>query len=189
MHNYHSAVGCFPPGGMNASNFTNGSSVADGWGAWSAHAQMLPYMEQTNIHNSLNFSIVCETNGNGEDAVQLTGIQRPISTFLCPSNTWCSYPQWSQIGVYQLPGQLLFRLRRVGHESVCRNSPHAELPVGAAAPNGMFQVFGPADRHPVGHRRDLEHDRHGRVDHRLQQGRLEQYLHLAARRHRILRTR
>jgi prepilin-type processing-associated H-X9-DG protein len=141
LHNYHSAIGCFPPGGMNASNFTNGSSVADGWGTWSAHAQMLPYMEQTNIYNSLNFSIVSETNGNSEDAVQLTGIQRSISTFLCPSNTGLTYPQWSNFGVYQLPGNCYFASVGSGLNQYAV-SPHAELPVGVAAPNGMFQVFG-----------------------------------------------
>ena len=73
----------------------------------------------------------------------ITSIQRSIGTFLCPSNTLVSYPQWSQIGVYQLPGNCYFASVGSGLNQYAA-SPHAELPVGAAAPNGMFQVFGPA---------------------------------------------
>ena len=34
MHNYHSAINCFPPGGTNTSNLSG--SIAQGWGCWSA---------------------------------------------------------------------------------------------------------------------------------------------------------
>jgi prepilin-type N-terminal cleavage/methylation domain-containing protein/prepilin-type processing-associated H-X9-DG protein len=143
LHNYHSAVGSFPPGGTNASNFTGPGSVADDWGTWSAHAQMLSYMEQSNIYNSLNLFIVSETNGLSEDAVQLTGIQRSISTFLCPSTEVASYPQWSNFGVYQLPGNCYFASVGSGLSQYGAQA-HASVPVGSAIPNGMFQVFGPS---------------------------------------------
>ncbi len=182
MHNYHSAVSCFPPGGTNASNFSTGNNVGAGWGAWSAHAMMLPYMEQSPIANSLNFNIVSESNNNNEDLIQLTGIQRAISTFLCPSTEVVSYPQWSGGPTRRhLPasGKLLFRLRRVRLESVWPQ------PVGRASGRlvgSQRDVPGPwaPYRHQFGHRRDLEYDRHGRVDYGLQQRSLDQYLHLAA---------
>src|SRR5947209_2445068 len=49
IHNYHSANGCFPVGGANTTNFNKATSA---WGSWSAHALMLPYMEQTQIYNA-----------------------------------------------------------------------------------------------------------------------------------------
>jgi prepilin-type N-terminal cleavage/methylation domain-containing protein/prepilin-type processing-associated H-X9-DG protein len=148
LHNYHSAMSCFPPGGTNASNFNTGNNVGAGWGAWSAHSMMLPYMEQSPISNSLNFNIVSESNNNNEDLIQLTGIQRAISTFLCPSTEVVSYPQWSggpASVTYQLPGNCYFASVGSGLNQY-GPSPYAELPVGSAAPNGMFQVFGP----PIG---------------------------------------
>ncbi len=157
LHNYHSAVGCFPPGGTNASNFSTGNNIGNGWGAARHHSMMLPYMEQSTISNSLNFNIVSESNNNNEDLIQLTGIQRSISTFLCPSTEVVSYPQWSggaQSVTYQLPGNCYFASVGAGLNQY-GPSPYAELPVGSSAPNGMFQVLGPPSasiRSPTGPR-------------------------------------
>jgi prepilin-type N-terminal cleavage/methylation domain-containing protein/prepilin-type processing-associated H-X9-DG protein len=146
MHNYHSAVNCFPPGATNTMNFSG--SIAQGWGCWSAHSMMLPYMEQTTIYNALNFSVTSQSNNNNEDLLQLTGIQRTISVFLCPSNQVVPYPQYSGGStpvLYNLPGNTYFA--SVGSSmNQYGPGPYAELPVNAAAPNGMFQVFGP----PIG---------------------------------------
>src|SRR5262249_35572176 len=111
-------------------------------------SMILPYMEQSPIYNALNFSIVSESNNNNEDLLQLTGIQRAISTFLCPSTEVVSYPQWSggpTAVTYQLPGNCYFASVGAGLTQY-GPSPYAELPVGSSAPNGMFQVFGP----PIG---------------------------------------
>ena len=61
LHNYHSAIGQFPPGGCVSGVTVCGNGNL--WGAWSAQAMMLPYMEQTAVYNSLNFA--CETMNNG----------------------------------------------------------------------------------------------------------------------------
>ena len=146
IHNYHAANNCFPPGGTNASGI-NGQ-VQAGWGCWSAHAMMLPYMEQTTIYNALNFNIVCEsaTNGN-DDLCQTTGTTRSISIFLCPSDAGAtSFGQWSGGPVgqsYKFPGNNYFASVGAGLNQ-WGNSPLAEVPVGSAAPNGLFQVLGPA---------------------------------------------
>jgi prepilin-type N-terminal cleavage/methylation domain-containing protein/prepilin-type processing-associated H-X9-DG protein len=144
MHNYHSGLNCFPPGGSNTSNLTG--AVAQGWGCWSAHSMMLPYIEQTTIYNALNFSIVSQSNNFNDDFVQLTGIQRPISAFLCPSSNVSTCQQYSggpnPIN-YNVPGNNYFASIGSGMNQY-GNSPYAELTVGSAAPNGMFQVFGPA---------------------------------------------
>jgi prepilin-type N-terminal cleavage/methylation domain-containing protein/prepilin-type processing-associated H-X9-DG protein len=142
LHNYHSAVNCFPPGGTNTMNLSG--QIGQGWGCWSAQSMMLPYMEQTAIYNALNFSIVCESNNNNEDLSQLTGTTRPISTFLCPSNQTVPYPQYSGGSTpitYYFPGNTYFASVGSGMNQY-GVSVYAELPVASAAPNGMFQVFG-----------------------------------------------
>ena len=168
MHNYHSANNCFPPGGTNAS--TSAGQVAQGWGCWSAQSMMLPYMEQTTIYNAINFNIVCESTVTDDDLVQTTGTTRSISAFLCPSNQVLPYSQYSGGPGHQLyfPGQHLFCLGRLGHESV-RQQPLCRAAGRLGGPQRHVSGLRPCDRHPIGHRRDLEHDRHGRVDHGLEQ--------------------
>jgi prepilin-type N-terminal cleavage/methylation domain-containing protein/prepilin-type processing-associated H-X9-DG protein len=105
LHNYHSAVGAFPLGGNSGS-----WPVADGggqcisanrsncwdWGAWSAHSMLLPYMEQANVYNALNFAVIARGAGDSE-AMNTTGMLTIVTSFLCPSsppppriaqNTW-----------------------------------------------------------------------------------------------------
>jgi len=141
MHNYHSTVNCFPPGGTNTSNLSG--AISQSWGCWSAQSMMLPYIEQTTIYNSLNFSIVSQTNGFKDDMIQTTGIMRSISAFLCPSNEIKPYQQYSDGGSYTVPGNTYFvsvgsSLNQFGQ------STYADIqPVSGAAPNGLFQVFGP----------------------------------------------
>src|SRR5829696_980857 len=53
MHNYHSVIGTFPMG--NARAFEAPGVVTD-WGTFSAHAMLLPYVEQQALYNSCNFS-------------------------------------------------------------------------------------------------------------------------------------
>jgi prepilin-type N-terminal cleavage/methylation domain-containing protein/prepilin-type processing-associated H-X9-DG protein len=143
LHNYHSAVNCFPPGGTNASTITG--QVAQGWGCWSAHAMILPYLEQTTIYNALNFSIVCESaSNNNDDLCQTTGTTRSLSVFLCPSNQVFPYSQYSggpNAQSYLFPGNTYFASIGSGMNQY-GVSVYAEVPVGASAPNGIFQVFG-----------------------------------------------
>src|SRR3981081_2610771 len=52
LHNYHQAVGSFPLGAAIAyDNFPNTTT----WGTFSAHAFLLPYIEQTPLYNACNF--------------------------------------------------------------------------------------------------------------------------------------
>ena len=75
LHNYHDVVGALPWG----FGYT-------GWNDWSGQVLILPYIEQGNLYNAINFStggaqINVASNGN-------TTIERvQISTFLCPSDT------------------------------------------------------------------------------------------------------
>jgi prepilin-type N-terminal cleavage/methylation domain-containing protein/prepilin-type processing-associated H-X9-DG protein len=92
MANYHTGIGSFP----SNSNQTSGGGGSYGapyqatWGAWSAAAMMLPYLEQTPLYNAANFSWV---SGWGlgytlNSTVTLTTIQ----AFICPSDGMSPVP-------------------------------------------------------------------------------------------------
>lgn len=51
MQNYHDVNKCFP--------FGKGPSYAGapGWARWSTHSLLLPYLEQGNVYNALNFAV------------------------------------------------------------------------------------------------------------------------------------
>src|SRR5262245_44504321 len=57
LHNYHTTHDVFPPGGLNAIN-TDGTSRING--SYSAHARLLPDLEQAALYNAANFLIPCK---------------------------------------------------------------------------------------------------------------------------------
>jgi prepilin-type N-terminal cleavage/methylation domain-containing protein/prepilin-type processing-associated H-X9-DG protein len=88
LHNYLSAVGAFPPGvdttgfllpGYPQYPFTT-------WTSWSAHAMLLPYLEQAPLYNAANFNMACCFAGPYPDAVNSTVYLTRIGSFLCPSD-------------------------------------------------------------------------------------------------------
>ncbi len=80
LHNYHQTTDRFPIG---ASATGPGLTYTTGavWNSMSAHAQMLPYMEQTQIYNSINFSAYSTDPANATTAYNIK-----INGFLCPSD-------------------------------------------------------------------------------------------------------
>ncbi len=81
LHNYHSAVGTFPMG--NARAFSDPGVVTD-WGTFSAHAMLLPYLEQTQIFNAANFDWNIWYNTGSR--INLTVWNIKATVFLCPSD-------------------------------------------------------------------------------------------------------
>jgi len=83
LHNYQSALGGFPLGAAMApgENLTQRTS---GWTNWSAHAMMLPYLEQQPIYNAINFNWAGGHHIGG--AINATVWNTRISSFLCPSD-------------------------------------------------------------------------------------------------------
>ncbi|MCC6510172.1 MAG: DUF1559 domain-containing protein [Pirellulaceae bacterium] len=71
MQNYHDTHKRFPPGAWNEAN--NGNRL--GWQVF-----ILPFMEQTNLYNSFNFS------HNNYTGVNLLPAATAVKTYLCPSN-------------------------------------------------------------------------------------------------------
>ncbi len=86
LHNYHTSVNSFPPGGTVAPLYKGiaqgGYNV--GWGTWSAQALMLGYLEQTPLYNSCNFNWAVATGpGWGINSTVTTSL---LTVFVCPSD-------------------------------------------------------------------------------------------------------
>jgi len=82
LHNYHAALGCFPPGGLeyrwtwdpqaNKPKYPNGRQFA-----WSAF--LLPFIEQEPLYDMIDFSRPFDAPENAEAAATV------ISTYICPT--------------------------------------------------------------------------------------------------------
>jgi len=80
LHNYENSNGYFPPGytdGNTSTTSTPDNDVGPGWG-WAAY--VLPYLEQGNVFNQINFS---QPVGTGVNAAVS---QLQLSVFQCPSD-------------------------------------------------------------------------------------------------------
>lgn len=101
IHNYVSTFAVLPPGkGLcygSAAGCTNSYPGAAAYARWSAHSQLLMFLEQGNLFNAINFNIPPETPGMAGDvpfmpAYQNAGrenatvCQMQVATFLCPSD-------------------------------------------------------------------------------------------------------
>jgi prepilin-type N-terminal cleavage/methylation domain-containing protein/prepilin-type processing-associated H-X9-DG protein len=84
MHNYHQAINTFPMGKSESASAVPYTGYA-GWTEWSAHAMLLPYMEQTPTYNAINFGF-CGGYSMGAQ-INATAWSRLIAAFLCPSDT------------------------------------------------------------------------------------------------------
>jgi prepilin-type N-terminal cleavage/methylation domain-containing protein/prepilin-type processing-associated H-X9-DG protein len=87
LHNYHSTNDKFPIGAAN--NAAGLPTANNSWTSVSAHALMLSYMEQTQVANSINFSLNVWTGNQNTGPItdpNYTGRNTIINTFLCPSD-------------------------------------------------------------------------------------------------------
>ncbi len=82
VHNYHSSQNVFPL--SNAVAYSDPGAQTD-WGTWSGQAMMLPYMEQTQIFNSMNFAWTSWYNTGG--SINATAFNTVIASFMCPSDS------------------------------------------------------------------------------------------------------
>ncbi|MFK7777562.1 MAG: DUF1559 domain-containing protein [Gimesia sp.] len=78
MHNYHDAHGVFPLG--NFGSVQDSSAGANSWRGMSAHALLLPYMDQANIYNRIDFNLRYDQAPNN------TLNNEKIPAFRCPSD-------------------------------------------------------------------------------------------------------
>jgi prepilin-type N-terminal cleavage/methylation domain-containing protein/prepilin-type processing-associated H-X9-DG protein len=85
MHNYHQTNNTFPQGKSQAAANIGYAGGYFGWTDWSAQAEMLGYMEQGALYNTINFNY-CGGHGYGMLA-NITAWTGVVATFLCPSDT------------------------------------------------------------------------------------------------------
>ncbi len=77
-HSYHDAQNGLPPGYTAANSYFDGENdVAPGW-AWGAY--LLPYLEQNNLYQQIDF------NQPVESPVNAAAVQKLLPMFLCPSD-------------------------------------------------------------------------------------------------------
>jgi len=85
LHNYHSANSTFPMG--CSSGLWSGLGVYNVKQNLSAHAQMLPFLEQTAAYNALNFYWGCEDSTSVMCYwINATATNQQIQAFVCPSD-------------------------------------------------------------------------------------------------------
>ncbi len=78
FHAYHTEQGRFPPGFTSQGASRDGPGLGPGWG-WGAY--LLPYLEQGNLYNQINFSKDISDPANAQARV------RSLAIFLCPSDS------------------------------------------------------------------------------------------------------
>ena len=123
LHNYDSANDVFPPGRINTYIAGNGH-------CWGAYSQILPFVEQQAIFNTINFSMNPDPDYTTTSAVvNMTAAVVTVNAFLCPSD---GGPTLVQVGggLYSVHNYLL----NVGSGySVVQNPP-----AGMTPPNGIL---------------------------------------------------
>lgn len=70
LHNYHEAFNCFP--------FGSGGTQTPSGSGYSAISQILPYLEQANLYNQINFKASCVDPGNAPAFMtEIAGLRCP----------------------------------------------------------------------------------------------------------------
>jgi len=83
LHSYHGTNDAFPMGGSK-NPYQPGNYWY--WSTMSAHAAILPYLDQGPLYNSINFMWNAETWGGAAQPSNATIYGTVVSTFLCPSD-------------------------------------------------------------------------------------------------------
>jgi prepilin-type processing-associated H-X9-DG protein len=89
LHNYHATLGAFPSAGWVApmNNWWVASGLtAPGHFRYSSLLQLLPYLEQGNASNAMNFSLPLYDDAGVDMPQNTTAYRLKISAFLCPSD-------------------------------------------------------------------------------------------------------
>ncbi|MDG3006065.1 DUF1559 domain-containing protein [Paludisphaera mucosa] len=87
LHNYHSSTNVFPMGGSRSNRIYQATGTSyDDWTTWSAHALMLPYIEQGPLYNAINFAFSPEESDGTPNAAQSTVVLTIVNGYLCPSD-------------------------------------------------------------------------------------------------------
>ncbi len=141
--NYESSTGAYPQCYAQVAYWdpkdSSGTGGDSGWGNFSVHMLVLPYMDGGPIYNSINFSTSAADNLDGK-FFQATAIGTRVASFLCPSSTlpigtlYCCFT----VAPYN-------QIRFPGNNYWGSVGPTV-LPWSSASPTqGLFSIVGPGD--------------------------------------------
>jgi prepilin-type N-terminal cleavage/methylation domain-containing protein/prepilin-type processing-associated H-X9-DG protein len=144
LANYESATGAYPQcyaqrAASDPSN-SGGEAGNSGWGNYSIHAYLLPYMEQGAVYNAINFMTSSADNLDMGYYFQYTAITTKVNSFLCPSSPL-------PIGNLYCGGVMTARFP--GNNYWGSVGPTV-LPWASATPPGIFSIVGLGDPGAVG---------------------------------------
>jgi prepilin-type N-terminal cleavage/methylation domain-containing protein/prepilin-type processing-associated H-X9-DG protein len=140
LHSYHDVNHALPPGKGHA------YPGAAAYARWSAQAYILPYIEQQNLYNLIDFTFPPETPGMGGVVNFMPAFQNPlrqnavpcralVPTFLCPGDAASEPGDW--------PGQNNY-LGNMGTQWLCDLSDDAaSTAFPAEKANGVFMYLHP----------------------------------------------
>ena len=144
IHNYHNIHNVFPMGCSSA--LYTLPSTYNVKQNMSAHAAMLPFLEQTAVYNSINFNWGCEDASTAVCyLINSTGTNAQIKAFICPSDPNAGVPDNNNTSntnnYYVCVGTSMY------WSQIGTNAPYANLNVvGITAPStGLFtwqQAYG-----------------------------------------------
>jgi prepilin-type N-terminal cleavage/methylation domain-containing protein len=140
LHHYHDVYGRLPYG--KGPNFVASRPGSAAYARWSVQALLLPYIEQDNLYNSIDFTWPPETPGMGNNVVNfMPPFQNParqnavpcravVPTYLCPSDISVNSNDW--------PGQNNY-YANLGTTFLCDLSEgFASTIAPGESPNGVF---------------------------------------------------
>jgi hypothetical protein len=150
LQNYHSVVGCFPSGWLlNSSVPPATTSEPQFGGTFSAHAFMLPYLEQTSLYNAANFMVNIWNSPTLGTFMNWTVSTTRLQVFLCPFDI---APSWAMSKVGALNGQTAYAPgcnywgclgSGLGLDFLCGGT-YPNSACAGGAPNGVFGYSSPA---------------------------------------------
>ena len=122
MHNYHDTHGMFPPGNVPSETASAGGGTGNPYYAYSAHAMLLPFIDQAPLYNRFDFNNTPLTGSN--NTLRLS----KLNAFLCPSDLeytgtepgnnyvvsggpsqWWKVAQSEQVGMFNYRRSVRFR--------------------------------------------------------------------------------
>jgi prepilin-type N-terminal cleavage/methylation domain-containing protein/prepilin-type processing-associated H-X9-DG protein len=89
LQNYHSARRCYPPGYVDGNTVSTSTAQYDVGPSWGWASYLLPFVEEENLYNQINFSVAVGTGNN------TTLSQQAVTIYQCPTD-----PLQQAFGVY-----------------------------------------------------------------------------------------
>src|SRR5262249_30178417 len=129
LHGYHQVSESFPSGTLNTWSASQGKNAGNV--SFSAHARLLPFLDQQALFSAANFSYGCHNDDVYGSASTSTLTSTVLSVFLCPSNPPTNFP------VVKATGQS-FNAPGLNYFSSLGSSLEFDATQTGSPPNGPF---------------------------------------------------